>query len=83
MGVLTSGVTLSSPGRRPAGRAPTPTEERDGARRSRKFPGPRGLMETGGTHCLSNTEKTDVKDEERFFMQMARDLGADPHNVVS
>ena len=35
------------PGSEPAGRAPTPTEGRDGSRGSRKSPGPRGLMEAG------------------------------------
>ena len=35
------------------------------------------------THCPSDGGRTHLSNEKRFLMQMARDLGADPQNVVS
>ena len=49
------------PGIGPAERAPTPTEERDGARGSRKSPGPRGLMGASSSN-EAVAERTPIDD---------------------
>ena len=66
-------VTFSSPGSEPAGRAPTPTRGADGARGSRKSPGPRGLMEAGMRHCPSSDDLTSTRQSEEAYRARADD----------
>ena len=55
-----SGVPFSISGQEPAERAPTPTEERDGARGSRKSQGPSGLI--GADRDTAATARQNAED---------------------